>query len=90
MHPNKHIKINSHQETLLDTHIHTHTRRYTLGHTYEHTHKNTYKLTPVQAAAKSFGDIPILGNLINTIRDYEDRINYRNADPEMRRLLGLE
>ena len=48
------------------------------------------KLTPVQAAAKSFGDIPILGNLINTIRDYEDRINYRNADPEMRRLLGLE
>ena len=48
------------------------------------------KLTPVQAAAKSFGDIPILGNLIKTIRDYEDRINYRNADPETRKLLGLE
>ena len=48
------------------------------------------KLTPVQAAAQSFGDVPILGNLIKTIRDYEDRINYRNADPETRRLLGLE
>lgn len=48
------------------------------------------KLTPVQAAAQSFGDIPILGDLIKTIRDYEDRINYRNADPETRKLLGLE
>jgi hypothetical protein len=48
------------------------------------------QLTPVQAAAKNFGDLPIVGPLINTIRDYEDRINYRNADPETRRLLGLE
>jgi hypothetical protein len=48
------------------------------------------KLTPVQAAAKNFGDLPFIGPLINTIRDYEDRINYRNADPETRRLLGLE
>ncbi len=48
------------------------------------------QLTPVQAAAKNFGDLPIIGPLINTIRDYEDRINYRNADPETRRLLGLE
>lgn len=48
------------------------------------------KLTPVQAAAKNFGDIPLIGPLLNTIRDYEDRINYRNADPEIRRLLGLE
>lgn len=48
------------------------------------------KLTPVQAAAKSFGDIPVIGGLLKTIRDYEDRINYRNADPETRKLLGLE
>jgi len=48
------------------------------------------QLTPVQAAAKNFGDLPLIGPMINTIKDYEDRINYRNADPETRRLLGLE
>lgn len=48
------------------------------------------KLTPVQAAAQNFGDIPVFGDLLKTIRDYEDRINYRNADPETRKLLKLE
>jgi hypothetical protein len=48
------------------------------------------KLTPVQAAAKNFGDLPVIGPVINVIRDYEDRINYRDADPKTRKMLGLE
>ena len=48
------------------------------------------KLTPVQEAEKNFGDLPIIGPLIRVIRDYEDRINYRDADPNLRKMLHLE
>lgn len=48
------------------------------------------KLSPVQAAEKNFGNLPIIGPMIKVIRDYEDRINYRNADPELRKLMHLE
>lgn len=48
------------------------------------------KLTPVQEAEKNFGDLPIIGPMIRVIRDYEDRINYRNADPKLRKMLHLE
>jgi hypothetical protein len=51
---------------------------------------NQNKLTPVQAAVKNFGDIPLIGGMLKVIGDYEDRINYRNANPEVRRMLGLE
>jgi hypothetical protein len=48
------------------------------------------KLTPVQAAAQNFGDLPVIGPLIKTIRDYEDRANYRDADPRLRKMMHLE
>ena len=48
------------------------------------------KLTPVQAASKNFGDLPIIGPMIRAIEDYEDAANYRNAPPEYRKLLKLE
>lgn len=48
------------------------------------------KLTPVQAAAQNFGDIPVIGTMLQVIRDYEDRANYRNADPKLRKMMHLE
>lgn len=48
------------------------------------------KLTPVQAAAQSFGDFPLIGPMLRVIRDYEDRVNYRNADPKLRKMMHLE
>lgn len=48
------------------------------------------KLTPVQAAEKNFGTLPIIGPMIKAIRDYEDRINYRDADPRLRKMMHLE
>lgn len=48
------------------------------------------KLTPVQAAAQSFGDLPVIGPMLQVIRDYEDRANYRNADPRLRKMMHLE
>lgn len=48
------------------------------------------KLTPVQAAAQNFGDIPLIGPMLQVIRDYEDRANYRNADPKLRKMMHLE
>ena len=48
------------------------------------------KLTPVQSAAQNFGDLPVIGPLIKTIRDYEDRANYRDADHRLRKMMHLE
>lgn len=48
------------------------------------------KLTPVQAAAQNFGDLPVIGPMLQVIRDYEDRANYRNADPRLRKMMHLE
>ena len=48
------------------------------------------KLTPVQAAAQNFGDLPIIGPMLQVIRDYEDRVNYRDADPKLRKMMNLE
>ena len=48
------------------------------------------KLTPVQAAEKSFGNIPLIGDVIKIIKGYEDKANYRDADPELRKMMGLE
>jgi hypothetical protein len=48
------------------------------------------KLTPVQAAAQNFGDLPVIGPMLQVIRDYEDRVNYRDADPKLRKMMHLE
>ena len=48
------------------------------------------KLTPVQAAAQGFGDLPVIGPMLQVIRDYEDRVNYRDADPKLRKMMHLE
>ena len=48
------------------------------------------KLTPVQAAAQNFGDLPVIGSMLKIIRDAEDRANYRGVDPELRKMMHLE
>jgi hypothetical protein len=48
------------------------------------------KLTPVQAAAENFGGLPVIGPMLQVIRDYEDKANYRNADPKLRKMMHLE
>jgi hypothetical protein len=48
------------------------------------------KLTPVQAAAQNFGDLPVIGPMLQVIRNYEDKVNYRDADPKLRKMMHLE
>ena len=48
------------------------------------------KLTPVQAAAQNFGDLPVIGPMLQVIRNYEDKVNYRYADPKLRKMMHLE
>ena len=43
----------------------------------------------LQGLDQNFGDLPFIGGIIKTALGYEDRINYRNADPRLREMMGL-
>ena len=48
------------------------------------------KLFPnLQYHLSNFGDLPFIGGVIKTALDYEDRANYRDADPRLREMMGL-
>jgi hypothetical protein len=37
-----------------------------------------------------FGDLPVIGPMLQVIRNYEDKVNYRDADPKLRKMMHLE
>ena len=47
------------------------------------------EMSLLQRLDQNFGDLPFIGGVIKTALGYEDRINYRNADPRLREMMGL-
>lgn len=47
------------------------------------------EMSLLQRLNQNFGDLPFIGGVIKTALDYEDRINYRDADPRLREMMGL-
>ena len=47
------------------------------------------EMSLLQRLDQNFGDLPFIGGIIKTALGYEDRINYRNADPRLREMMGL-
>jgi len=47
------------------------------------------EMSLLQRLDQNFGNLPFIGGVIKTALGYEDRINYRNADPRLREMMGL-
>tara|TARA_R110002020_G_scaffold348106_1_gene561778 strand:- start:21790 stop:24246 length:2457 start_codon:yes stop_codon:yes gene_type:complete len=47
------------------------------------------EMSLLQRLNQNFGDLPFIGGVIKTALNYEDRANYRDADPRLREMMGL-